>query len=97
AGLLKMSNREDVLKLRSDLDAVSTDVLREFGSFSSEQLNWKPSADRWSVAQCLDHLITGNKAFFPILESIVIGEKKTLFLERLPVLPGVWGKLLIKS
>jgi len=92
-----MSNRDEVLKLRSDLDAVSTDVQQEFGSFSSEQLNWKPSADRWSVAQCLDHLIIGNKAFFPILESIVNGKKRTVVMERLPVLPGIWGKLLIKS
>src|SRR6266508_4315920 len=26
------------------------------------QLNWKPSADRWSIAQCLEHLaITSHK------------------------------------
>jgi len=92
-----MSNREEVLKLRSELDAVSADVRREFGSFNSAQLNWKPSAERWSVAQCLDHLMTGNKAFFPILQSVVTGNKKTRFMERIPVLPGVWGKLLIKS
>ena len=92
-----MSNQEEVLRLRKELETVSSDVRREFGSFRSEQLNWKPNVDRWSVGQCLDHLMTGNKLFFPILDSIVSGTKKTVFMERIPLLPGVWGKLLIKS
>ena len=28
-----------------------------------KQLNWKPAADRWSIAQCLEHLTISNKAF----------------------------------
>src|SRR5258708_1847914 len=27
------------------------------------QLNWKPSAEQWSVAQCLEHLAVATKAF----------------------------------
>jgi len=94
---IEMSNQEEVLRLRKELETVSSDVRREFGSFRSEQLNWKPNVDRWSVGQCLDHLMTGNKHFFPILDSIVSATKKTVFMERIPLLPGVWGKLLIKS
>ena len=92
-----MADRNEVLKLRNELDQISAEVRSHFGSLSSEQLNWKPSVDRWGIAQCLDHLITGNKSFFPILESIVNGQKKTVFMERLPLLPSVWGGLLIKS
>lgn len=68
-----------------------------FGSLSAAQLNWKPSAERWSIAQCFDHLITSNKGFFPVVESVLNGTKKTRFLERLPILPGLAGKLMIKS
>jgi hypothetical protein len=90
-------SREEVTQLRSALDVVSTKVHIEFGSLNSKQLNWRPSAERWSVAQCLDHLINGNRAYFPLLEAIVKREKKTAFIERLPVLPGLWGKLLIRT
>jgi hypothetical protein len=92
-----MSNREEVLKLKQELGAVTENVRREFGGLKQEQLNWKPGAERWSVAQCLDHLMTGNRSYFPLLESIVSGRKKTLMIERLPVFPKLWGRLLIKS
>lgn len=37
----------------------------EFSNISSEQLNWKPSAESWSIAQCLDHLIIADSSYFP--------------------------------
>jgi len=77
--------------------AIADDAHSSFGGLSAEQLNWKPSADRWSVAQCLDHLLTSNKGYLPVIESVRSGKKRTRFLERLPVLPGLAGKLLIKS
>ena len=92
-----MTNRAEVEKLQQDLRIIADNVRTEFGSLNVEQLNWKPTADRWSVAQCLDHLITGNKTYFPILDSIVKGNRKSVFMEQLPLLPSIWGKLLIKS
>jgi hypothetical protein len=92
-----MKNREEVLRLKHELGAIAGAVRNEFGGLTVEQLNWKPSPDRWSVAQCLDHLITGNREYFPIFDSIVSGRKKTAFLERLPLLPTLWGKFMIKS
>jgi len=92
-----MTNQGEVNNLTQELSEISERVKTEFRSLSYEQLNWKPSPERWSVAQCFDHLITGNKAYFPIIESVVKGKKETKFAERLPVLPKVWGRLLIKS
>lgn len=76
---------------------IAGDVRTSFGKLSAAQLNWKPSAERWSIAQCLDHLITSNKGYLPIIEAVRSGKKQNRFLERLPVLPGLAGKLLIKS
>src|SRR5690349_2440679 len=84
-------------RLIRDAAAIAADVRASFGSLSSVQLNWKPSAERWSIAQCFDHLITSNKGYLPIIESVRAGTKQTRFVERLPVLPGLAGKLLIKS
>lgn len=80
-----------------DAGAIADDARSSFGSLSASQLNWKPSAERWSIAQCFDHLITSNKGYLPIVESVRSGKKQTRFVERLPVLPGLAGKLLIKS
>ena len=84
-------------KLIGSVRTIAEDARTSFGSLSAEQLNWKPSAERWSVAQCFDHLLVSNQGYLPIIESVRNGTKKTRFVERLPVLPGLAGKLLIKS
>jgi len=78
-------------------NAIADETLAGFGDLTAQQLNWKPSADRWSVAQCFDHLVTANEAFFPIFEKVLSGEKKNTFWESLPWLPAFWGKMLIKA
>ena len=88
---------EQLDELIRDAGTIVENARASFGSLSSTQLNWKPSAERWSIAQCFDHLINTNKGYFPVIESVRTGTKKTTFWERLPVLPGLVGRLLIKS
>lgn len=84
----------------ANLIAAANDVAKEaksvFGNLSAAQLNWKPSSDRWSVAQCFEHLITSNAGYFPVVDSVLAGKKRT-FWESMPVLPGLAGKMLIKA
>ena len=75
---------------------IAAEAKSTFGRLTPTQLNWKPSAERWSVAQCFDHLLTTNKGYFPPIEGVIGGIKPT-FWERLPLVPGLAGKLLIKS
>jgi len=83
--------------LLREAEAVARDARTSFGNLSASQLNWKPAADRWSIAQCFEHLITSNAGYLPIMESVRGGTKQTRFLERLPMWPGLAGKLLLKS
>ena len=76
--------------------AIANDARKVFGGLSKEQLNWKPSPERWSVAQCFAHLITSNSGYLPIVDSILKGQKQSRILQKLPFLPGIWGKMLIK-
>jgi hypothetical protein len=75
---------------------VASEARSTFGHLTPSQLNWKPSAERWSVAQCFDHLMTTNKGFFPAIDSALAGKKRTLW-ESVPVLPGLMGKMVIKA
>lgn len=77
--------------------AIAAEALRDFGKLSLRQLNWKPAAQSWSVGQCLDHLLTTNAEYLPIFEAVRAGHKKTTFLERLPLLPRLWGNLMIDA
>ena len=75
---------------------VANEARSTFGHLTPSQLNWKPSAERWSVAQCFDHLLTSNKGYLPIIDNVLAGYKQT-FWQSMPVLPGLMGKLLVKS
>src|SRR2546428_8934283 len=92
------SNRGEYLSgLVSAAIAIMDESLAGFGDLTAPQLNGKPSADQWSVAQCFDHLLKANEAFFPIFDKVLSGEKKNTFWESLPWLPAFWGKMLIKA
>ena len=88
---------EQISVLVSAISAIAVETWAGFGDLTAQQLNWKPSAEQWSVAQCFDHLVTANAAYFPTFDQVLSGDKKNTFWESLPWLPSVWGRLLIKA
>jgi hypothetical protein len=81
----------------SDLQSISEEARNAFGDLDATQLNWKPSQKDWSVAQCLDHLITINSLYFPIFERLQTGNIPHTFLEKYSPLSGFFGRFLIKA
>ncbi len=88
--------RADFAGVVKEIETIAVDTERVFGELSPAQINWKPSAERWSVGQCFEHLVAANLGYFPIFDSVISGQRKSTLLEKLPVLPGMWGSLLIK-
>lgn len=81
----------------SELEKISENTKQTFGDLSPEQLNWKPSAESWSVAQCFEHLIKTDSLFFPEFEKIANGTRTNSFLESWSPLSGIFGKMLINT
>jgi hypothetical protein len=79
-----------------EAEAIAGDAKTLFGRLNSQQLNWKPAADSWSVAQCIDHLITINREYYPVFDRIRNGGYRKTLLHRIPFLPAVFGRLMIK-
>jgi len=88
--------KADLATVITAANNVAADAKSTFGNLNPSQLNWKPSPERWSVAQCFDHLLTSNRGYLPIFDSVLAGRKQT-FWESLPLLPGLGARLLIKS
>lgn len=84
-------------KIISELEEISENARKTFGRLSAEQLNWKQSAEVWSVGQCFEHLIKINSAYFPELETIIKGERKQKFWENYSPFSGFFGNLMYKS
>ena len=81
----------------SELINISEDAQKTFGKLSPEQVNWRPSAEGWSVGQCFEHLIKSNELFYDKLDEIAGGKQSHSLLEKFSPLSGVFGNLLISS
>lgn len=80
----------------TELEKITEDFRAAFGSLSGSQLNWKPAAESWSVAQCLDHLIKSNDEVRPAINAKLNGAKNS-FWESWSPLTGFFGGFLKKS
>ena len=85
----------DMTALMAEARRIADDVAAKYGALSAAQLNWKPRADAWSIGQNFDHIVTANGAYFATLADVVSGQKAARGWERVPVLPGLTGQLMI--
>lgn len=76
---------------------VADEARRAFGRLSAEQINRKPGEGEWSVGQCFDHLIVSNRPYEQLIEEILEGRRRRRAWERVPLLPRVFGRLLINT
>jgi uncharacterized damage-inducible protein DinB len=90
-------NSSRINSVTSDLAALAGEAREAFGDLTVEQLNWKASEKNWSVAQCLDHLITINSLYFPIFEKLQGGAPQPTLLEKFSPFSGFFGRFLIKA
>ena len=79
------------------IDAVSQAIVVICDDLDGRALNRRPSPDSWSVAQILEHLITINQSYFPMLDKIVLGEYRLPLHGRLPFLRRFFGRFVLKG
>ena len=86
-----------VTGVESEFPAMARDAQSVFGSLNEQQLNWRRDGSRWSVAQCLDHLLNVNREMFRAIDTAMDPSQPRTLWQRLPVMPGFFGPLMIKS
>ena len=84
-------------QVRSGLEDIARDAQTTFGGLDARQLNWRSDPSRWSVAQCFEHLITANRLMIHAAEEALDDSRPRTVWQRLPVLPGFVGRLMIRS
>jgi len=79
------------------IDKVSNAFLREFRQLTPRQLNWKPNEQTWSIAQNIDHLITINETYYPVLQSAKEGKQTLPFTSKIGFIVNYFGNSILKS
>jgi hypothetical protein len=83
--------------VRRGLDDIVRDAQHTFAGLDVRQLNWRPDATRWSVAQCFEHLVAADRLMLRAMDDAVGGAQPRTVWQRLPVLPGLLGRMLIRT
>jgi len=83
--------------VEAEFSAIALDTESVFGRLDERQLNWRPAAARWSVAQCFDHLLNANREMFHAMDAATDRSHPPPVWQRLPVLPRVFGRVMIRS
>ncbi|REE00104.1 DinB family protein [Marinoscillum furvescens] len=68
-----------------------------FDGLSEDQLNNKPSPQKWSIGEQLEHLMVSNTLYFPKLKAIAAGKHKNPSAARFTYLPQFFGKSILKA
>lgn len=64
--------RLSLVEVRNALDDIVRDAEAVFGSLTPSQLNWRPDAARWSVAQCVQHLLTSDDLMLAAAHDVAV-------------------------
>lgn len=82
---------------RKQIEAASADARALMEGLTEEQLNWRPEAGAWSMAECLDHLaVTGRQMCAQLREVIKEARSKGL-LGSGPFRHGRIGDVIVRS
>lgn len=91
-----MQDPEFIKQLIPRLKNAGERIQGEFSSLSLKQINWKSSADKWSIAQCLDHLVVADSLYFSVFGQIAAGQHKMSWWERWSPFSNFFGKFFIR-
>jgi hypothetical protein len=93
---MKESHRPDLAALAAAYDAVDADARGLVGGLSEELGTWSADAASWSVAQCLDHLATGNRVYLAAMQPAAEAALEGGRLHRRPAQPGPIGRWFVR-
>ncbi len=92
-----MNNLEKIKRWTEKLDAHEAKFHQLFGGLDSLQLNWKANPEKWSIGQCIDHLIVINSLYFPVFEKLAAGEYQPTGWQKWSPFSGMLGRMLHNS
>jgi hypothetical protein len=79
------------------IDKISNAFKASFESLSIVDLNWKPNATAWSIAQNLDHLIVINETYHQVVSLANEGKSRLPFYAKFEFLVVFLGKTVLRA
>ena len=90
---------QDLLQtVAGETEMINEAARQTVAGLTDDQLNWKPAADSWSIAQCLEHLaVTSEKSDQYVIGAIARGREKQRPRAAITYRPTALGGWLIRQ
>jgi hypothetical protein len=86
----------DIQDVEDQLDAAERDARLLVAGLTEQQGAWRADAGSWSVAECLDHLATGNRVYLRAMNEPAARARAKGRARRGPVVPGIIGRWFVR-
>ncbi|MGH7504090.1 MAG: DinB family protein [Longimicrobiales bacterium] len=80
-----------------EIEAIKRDARELFDGLSDAQANWRPHPRRWSIAQCLDHIVLSGEPYLRSIEAMIGEARRRAALKQPPFRPGRLSGWFIRS
>jgi len=81
----------------TELEQMGNEAEARFARLTSAQFDWRPEPGRWSIAQCLDHLVRTQVLYFPVLRELARGEYRPSTWARYSPFSALFGRMLVRA
>lgn len=88
---------KDIAALDDQFEAVARDYAALVDGLDERSGTWRPDPSAWSVAECLDHLATANRAYLDEMRPAAAAARAAGRMRRGPATPGFFGRLFAYS
>jgi len=88
---------EATQKWISQLDTLTAAYTAAFSLLTKDQINWKPNPSSWSIGQVMDHVITLNETYYPIVGELQRGTYRTPWTAKVPLLVNWFGSFILNG
>jgi len=86
----------DILALAEQLDHAERDARVLVTGLDENLGGWRAGPGSWSVAECLDHLATGNRVYLEAMNESAVRARRDGRLRRGPAAPGFVGRTFVR-
>ena len=94
---MQQSNSPDIAALDDGFDAIERDARGLVTGLSELAGAWRPDADAWSVAECLDHLAIANRVYLRAMQPVAERALMQGSMRRRPARPGLIGGWFVRT
>ena len=91
------TNREHLARLTALADANAAEAVRVVADLDAARLLWRPSPERWSVADCLEHLIATGVVYHPRIRAALATAARDAARDDARWSPTLLGRLFLRA